>query len=272
MREDAKMPKPRGKKPENFRATSEVEAETVVAKKGVDPVTALAALYQGEKTDASYIFNTAMVMMGVAVAYLFGAIPVMSNLMRDGPAEIVWAFLLLLPIPLWLIVAFHSLVTLNAMTHGISVRIIEDALFEASGLEVERDLVGSAASDKIMDIMQAKAIHILTTLVVYVGVVLLVVGFTVYALYSAKEVVEHDSILIHARVIEIATATYSLLAIMVALSWMVGLRMIDKGRKSSAEATPGSPETPGSDLAAGGREDEAPEPSARPAAAAGHRA
>ena len=35
-----------------------------------DPVIALAALYQGEKTDASYVFNTAMVMMGVAVAYL----------------------------------------------------------------------------------------------------------------------------------------------------------------------------------------------------------
>jgi hypothetical protein len=56
-----------------------------------DQVTALAALYQGEKTDASYVFNTAMVMMGVAVAYLVGAIPFVGNL-SQGP--FAWLFLL----------------------------------------------------------------------------------------------------------------------------------------------------------------------------------
>jgi hypothetical protein len=192
-----------------------------------DPVTALAALYQGEKTDASYVFNTAMAMMGIAVAYLIGAIPFVGNL-SHGP--IAWLFLLLLPIPLWLIAAFHSLMALNAMSHGISVRIIEDALFEASELRVQRDLVGSAAGDKIMDITQAKTAHILTTVVVYGGVAFLVIGFTAYALYSANGIVKDNVVLVHARVIEIAIATYSLLAIMVALSWIVGLRMINKGR------------------------------------------
>src|SRR5205814_8417463 len=104
-----------------------------------DPLAALAALYQGEKTDASYVFNTAMVMMGVAVAYLVGAVPFVGSL---GHTPIGWLFLLLLPVPLWLIAAFHSLMTLNAMSHGISVRIIEDALFEASKLQANRELVG----------------------------------------------------------------------------------------------------------------------------------
>jgi len=187
-----------------------------------DPVIALAALYQGEKTDASYVFNTAMVMMGVAVAYLIGAIPFVGNL-SHGP--FAWLFLVLLPFPLWLIIAFHSLMTINAMSHGISVRIIEDALFEASELQVDRDLVGSAAGDKIMDITQAKAAHIITTVVVYGGVALLVIGFTCYALLSANGLVHTEGIWI-----AVAIATYFLLFVMVALSWIEGFRIIGKGR------------------------------------------
>ena len=187
-----------------------------------DPrIAALAALYQGEKTDASYLFNTAMAMMGIAVSYVVGAIAFLGNPSR-GPMP--WLFLLLLPIPLWLIVAFHSLMTLNALSHGISVRIIEDALFDASELQVDRGLVGSAAGDKIMDITQEKVVHKVTTVVVYAGVAGLVIGFTVYALYSAQGIVKDDLVWI------LAIGAYSLLLIMVAASWIVGVRMINKGR------------------------------------------
>jgi hypothetical protein len=196
-------------------------------KKANDPVTALAALYQGEKTDAAYVFNTAMVMMGAAVVYLVGTIQFVGNF-SHGPFG--WLFVLLLPVPLWLVVEFHSLITLNAMSHGISVRIIEDALFEASELRVKRDLVGSAAGDKIMDITQANAVHKLTTVVVYGGVFSLVVGFTAYALYSANGALNGHVALYRELVVEIAIGTYSLLVIMVLLSWIVGLRMITKGR------------------------------------------
>ena len=159
-------------------------AATIPVDGGNDRIAALAALYQGEKTDASYLFNTAMAMMGIAVSYVVGAIAFLGTPSR-GPMP--WLFLLLLPIPLWLIVAFHSLMTLNAMSHGISVRIIEDALFDASELGVDRGLVGSAAGDKIMDITQEKVVHKVTTFVVYAGVAGLVIGFTVYALYASEE-------------------------------------------------------------------------------------
>lgn len=201
-------------------------------KKANDRVTALAALYQGEKTDASYVLNTAMVMMGVAVAYLIGAIPFVGSL-SEGPTARL--FLPLLPFPLWLIVAFHSLMTLTAMSHGVSVRIIEKELFKASELpEAKRDLVGSAAGDKIMDITHAKKfIHKLTTVVVYGGVFFLVSGFTAYALYSANRVVKDGVALAHTPVVRIAIVTYSLFFIMVSLSWILGIWMIIKdGRRS----------------------------------------
>jgi hypothetical protein len=204
--------------------------ETAVVQKGNDRIAALAALYQGEKTDASYVFNTAMAMMGVAVAYLIGAIPFVGSL-RHGP--IGWLFVLLLPVPLWLVVAFHSLITLNAMSHGISVRIIENALFEVSELRVKRDLVGSAAGDKIMDITQAKAAHKVTTVVVYGGVGFLVFGFTAYALYSANGALKDDLAWFRGLAVWIAAATYLVLAIVVGVSWTVGLRIINKGRSET---------------------------------------
>jgi len=94
----------------------------------------LSALYQGEKTDASGIFNTAMAMMGIAVAYLVGAGPFVDGLSHR---TLGWLFVLLLPITLWLILAYQSLIALNAMSHGISVRIIANALLRASGLLVD---------------------------------------------------------------------------------------------------------------------------------------
>jgi hypothetical protein len=203
------MSDPSYTKPQNLEHRVEADTKTDVVEKDSDSITALAALYQGEKTDAAYLFNTAMVMMGVAVAYLVGAMTVVGKPNHELN-ELPWPFLLLLPIPLWLIIAFHSLITVNAMSHGISVRIIEDALFEASqlGHRVKRDMVGSAAGDKIMDITQAKPAHILTTVVIYAGVAFLVVGFTAYALYTAWSLVKNDVVLVQGRVVGIAITIY----------------------------------------------------------------
>lgn len=196
-----------------------------------DPAAALAALgalYQGEKTDASYILNTAMAMMGIAAAYLVGATGFVARI-KEGPLP--WLFLLLLPMPLCIIVAFHSLITLCAMRHGVSVRAIEDELFDASELTVRRDLVGSAAGDKIMDIGVSKPIHKITTWFVYAGVGLLVIGFTAYVLHSANAVIIPNPALVHFHVLWIAIAFYSVVFVMTGLSWKIGLRDIDAGRK-----------------------------------------
>jgi hypothetical protein len=204
--------------------------------KTTDSLAALGALYQGEKTDAAYIFNTAMAMMGIALAYLVGALPFVDKL-RHVPSEpFAWLFLLLLPIPLWLVAAFQSLMTLNAMSHGVSVRIIENALFDASGLRVrvERKLVGSAAGDEIMDVTQANIVHAITSYVVYGGVFLFEVVFTGYALYSANVVVNQPGVVV-APSVWAATGIYFLLSLMVVLSWLVGFHKIGKSRAKIPE-------------------------------------
>jgi hypothetical protein len=194
-----------------------------------ETATALAGLYQGEKTDASYVLNTAMVMMGIAVAYLIGAIPFVEGL-SHGHGTNPWLYLPLLPFPLWLIIAYHSLMTTNAMCHGISVRIIEDALYKAAALPDDvRDLVGSAPGDRIMDVTQAKRIHIVTSFVVYIGVACLVLGFTGYCLFSAYGVIDHGACT-HLLVFWIGVIVYVALLIMVYWSWIEGQRIIKAGR------------------------------------------
>jgi hypothetical protein len=187
-----------------------------------DSITALATLYQAETTAASVIFNTAMDLTRLTVAYMIGAVlfvRTIGNRPTDG------LLLLLLPIPIWLIATFNSLVTLNAMRHGVSVKILEDALFAASGLRVKRDHVGSAAGDKIMDITQARFVHKLATMLVYGGVGSLMTLVTAYSLYSAQE-------LVRSGVIWTAAISYMLVGIIVAASWIAGLRVINDDRDS----------------------------------------
>lgn len=143
-------------------------------------VSALGALYQGEKSDASSIFNVAMTMMGIAAAYVVGAISLAD---KYGSSSLPWSLVVLLPAPLWIITVFHSLIVLNSMHRGLSVSIIEDRLCDIAGFTKEqRDNIGTAAGDRVMDITRAKWPHKIATGFVYAGVGLLVVGYTVYVL------------------------------------------------------------------------------------------
>lgn len=179
-----------------------------------DRVGALGALYQGEKTDAVGIFGVAMTMMGIAAAYLVG---VSAFADKYGSHSIPWTFVLLLPAPLWLIVIFHSLITLSAMRHGESVQIIEDELFRESGLASHlRNKVGSKAGNRIMDITQARPVHKIATVCVYGGFFLGVILYTVYVVVQARHNVDAWSI-------GIAIAGYFIALIIAAASWIRGL-------------------------------------------------
>jgi hypothetical protein len=83
-----------------------------------------------------------------------------------------------------------------------------------------------------MDITRSKTIHKLATVVVYGGVAFLVIGFTAYVLYYAWNV-----ILVRAALVEIAIGVYVILVVIVALSWLVGLRMIGRDAEGPAVAS-----------------------------------
>lgn len=212
------MPKSKIMKPQNIQQMPEAEDAAVIA---------LAALYQGEKTEVTSVLNVSMAMMGFALAYMAGGVVFLG-----GPSHgrIGSVLAVLLPFPVWLVAAFQSLITLKAMSHSVSLLVIEHALFKKSELKVRRTIIGSAASDEIMDINVSHIVHTITTMVVYIGVGLLVIGLTAYSIYSAAIALEARDALLRAWVVGIGISTYTLLAILVAISWIVGCSKIKKNR------------------------------------------
>jgi len=176
---------------------------------------ALGALYQSEKADASSISNVAMAMMGIAATYVIGAISLVD---KYGSDSFPWIVAVLLPAPLWIVAAYHSLIALTGMSRSRSVQTIETALLKLSGIpEEERDGIGTKAGDKIMDIQHSKPAHRVATAFVYAGVAMSVVGYTLFAIVRSWE-----HLGLTARMA--APAFYVLALLIVAASWAVGLR------------------------------------------------
>ena len=212
------MPESKVMKPQNTQKTPEAEDAALIA---------LAALYQGEKTEATSVLSTSMAMMGFALAYMAGGVLFLGDLSHGRIPSVLAA---LLPMPVWLVAAFQSLMTLKAMSHSVSLLIIEHALFRRAGLQVRRTIIGSAASDEIMDINVSNLAHTITTLLVYNGVGFLVIGLTAYSVYSAANALDEKDTLFRWWVVGAAIFTYILLVILVAISWIVGCSKIKKNR------------------------------------------
>jgi hypothetical protein len=180
---------------------------------------ALGALYQGEKADAAGIFNVATALLGIGLAYLVAALGTAD---KFGSGALSWPVVLLLPLPLWLIAVFNSLMTLSAMSHGMSVAILEDALYSESRLHKELRLyVGSRAADQIMDIRKSNPVHKVATGFVYGGVAAAVLLFT---LRVTAEAWSH----VAGWMQFLAAAGYSLFVVLVVASWLAGFHELGK--------------------------------------------
>jgi hypothetical protein len=193
-------------------------------------VEALGAMYQGEKTDSIGIFNVSMLLMAIAVGYIGTSL----TLSGDFGEGVPWSMVLLLPFPLWLIAAYHALVALSGMTHGISLGILEEALYRQTGLPTRRrdgqrdnDLqhyVGSQMSNRIMDINQAKLLHKLTSGFVYGGFYLAIIGYTAYIVFDSWR-----HLPLWQRIV--AIAGYTALVSLVGATWKLGFKLIGEGSK-----------------------------------------
>jgi hypothetical protein len=180
-------------------------------------ISALGALYQAEKSDASGMFNVAMTVMAIGAAYIVGALGYTGNY---GTRSLPWILVALAPAPLWIIAAFQSILTLTSMMHGVSVQILEDALFQETGLASGlRNYVGSKGADQIQDIRESAWPNSIATVFIYTGVGGSVLGFTTYAIDQAWN---HLSQGTNIGLI----VGYLLAAAIVVLSWVFGLSRV----------------------------------------------
>jgi hypothetical protein len=149
-----------------------------------------------------------------------------------------WKVVLLLPVPLWLIAAYHSLVALGGMTHGISLSILEYSLYRESNLppddkdkapdEQLQKYVGSRLGDRIMDIGQATWPHKIASIFVYAGFYLGIVGYTASVIAAAWDHVSGGTS-------AVTIVGYTLALAIVATSWRQGFRLLNKGNRTRDE-------------------------------------
>jgi hypothetical protein len=180
---------------------------------------ALGALYQSEKADASSIFTIAMSMMGVAAAYVIGALAFSD---KYGTDSMPWVVVVLLPFPLWLVASFHSLITLNTMRRALSIQIIEVRLCDVAGLSPDdQELVGNKTNEKIMDIREAPWSNKVAIMFTYGGVALAIVAFTAFVIARSW-----GQVALAWSITQILL--YLGLVAVVALSWKCGLEELEE--------------------------------------------
>jgi fatty acid desaturase len=180
-----------------------------------DELQALVAIYQAERSDASAILNIGLALVGAGAAYSVGTIA-FSNQFGNS---VGWAFVALLPIPLWLISAFHSLIFTLGTVCGLSALFLEEEIFKRSGIDVRyRALIGSRARENVMNAARSTYPHMLATYVTYIGIGSVIISYTIYIMYASWGGVGAWRYLF--------LVAYTILFGTVLLSWISGIRTV----------------------------------------------
>ncbi len=195
-----------GTEPESTPSPSQSDAD----------VSALTSLYEADRADASATLTVALALLGAGVAYVTGTLAFADSLFR----QFGWLSIFV-PFPMWLIAAFHSLITVSAMLRSRSILVVEDKLLGYTSLSKgQKKLTGMRGPGRIMNVMEAEWPHKLATILSYLGVGLIVLGYTVYFLLKTP----HLSI-----VGQVVAGCGSLALLLVVIcSWWAGLRSYNK--------------------------------------------
>ena len=149
-----------------------------------DRIASLSALYQAERTDLTGILGQSLVLVGLAITYMAALVAVfVAQKVTLSPIAIGY-----LAFPVWMMVAFHSVILALVFAHGQSVRILEWELVRAADLHKTRGAIGAAAGTGATDVdilMRNRRRWGLvgSTIVSYGGFFVFVISFTVASLY-----------------------------------------------------------------------------------------
>lgn len=143
-------------------------------------VAALAAIYQGDRADASATLNTSLALIGAGVAYLVGTIALWDKF------SVFEGWVALLPFPLICVSAFQSLLVASAVVKAHSVLLIEERLKDGARLTLpSRDYIGSLASERVMNVAKADNwAYMASTIMTYggIGAIIIILAYTVVIL------------------------------------------------------------------------------------------
>lgn len=180
-------------------------------------MTALAALYQADRADQSQHNTSALTLIAGAVAYL----GLVVTAWKDVKSSALWP--ILLPLPLWMVAAFHVLIVGTVLTRNQSIRILEVRLYSATKLSmlgVASHELGSARARQVLDLDRQPFLLKVQTLVTYVGIGCVLFGFTAYAVWNTWHHHGWD------MQVRLAAGAYSIATVLVLAAWIRILRYL----------------------------------------------
>ena len=191
---------------------------------GPERAAALVALYQAERSECSSVPTVALALVGAGAAYIVGTIAFIGSFHTLG-----WIAVSLLPLPLWLVSAYHSLLIGKAGVHEQSALLLEDILATHAGItHSDRRSIGIRAGSTVMNWRRASLAHKLANIITYTGMILIIFGYNAYLIIS---IIRESNNWIWPII-----GIYAILAFSVTWSWVTSVRSV---RATPADVKPG---------------------------------
>jgi hypothetical protein len=184
-------------------------------------LTALTAIYTATRSDMSSIMNVSMALLGAGAAYIAATLAFADKFGQD----VSWIAVILLPSPLWLVAAFHSLLLSISMSHTVTARYAERRLLTHAEVEpLDWHHIGLEAGDRIMNFKRSRWSHAVMDLIIYGGAAALVVAYSIYMLVKAWPNQTTWAV--------IFGCVYLGAAVSVGFSWGHGFSQVEKSEKT----------------------------------------
>jgi hypothetical protein len=108
----------------------------------------IVALYQSDRSDNANTGNAAMAVVGGAITYVG-----LTSLFGAGGQSVGGVRLLpFLPIPLWALIIFYSILIGVSVLRSSSIRLLEDLLVKEANLPGEADMLGLTGTECVTNV------------------------------------------------------------------------------------------------------------------------
>jgi hypothetical protein len=231
----------------NGSSSSERQASAISAdqpKAGAASTTArcynfdiLKTIYQADRAHQASDLAVALALVGAGIAYISATLAFSDSIFSSTRFDrIQWA-VLAIPLPAWMMAAYHSLLATSAPVRSRSIMAIENLLkIEAGFEEQECSFIGNEGAEKILNADEAKITHRIASYIAYGGVLPLIFAYTGYFLWRTPD--------IHDWQRWIGVATYGLFALFILGSWIAGYRSYKDAEKTLAPLRTQASRTP----------------------------
>jgi hypothetical protein len=209
----------------------------------------LKTIYQADRTDQGVTLTVALALVGTGLAYVTGTLAFADQIFKTQVFQQLPWVALLVPIPVWMIASYHSLIATSAMTRAASIMAIEKQLKIWAGFAGSTDAkvgnydqdvtehIGFTAGERILNLNIANKVHGFATIITYGFNALIIPAYTAYFIFGAQHLPWWQQL--------IGLVAYSVLLIAIGASWISGVRrskvadkVLNAARRAPSTVTP----------------------------------